>query len=78
MSQSACLLELQKLSEKLHRAYQRRDHYAQLYYRVLAELEDTKWELNLAKKKIHEIKSQGIHFMNEDSVMLLEWKCIPL
>lgn len=60
MSQSACIVEMKKLSEKLRRAYQRRDHYAQLYYRVLAELEDTKWELELAKKKIQELKLQGI------------------
>lgn len=53
------MAELEKLSQKLQRAYKRRDHYAQLYYRTMAELEDTKWELNVAKNKIKELQSQG-------------------
>ena len=59
MSVTTCMAELEKLSHKLQRAYKRRDHYAQLYYRTMAELEDTKWELDVAKNKIKELQSQG-------------------
>ena len=59
MSQSACMIELQRLGEKLQHAYQRRDHYAQLYYKVAAKLEDTERELLEARKEIQALKSQG-------------------
>lgn len=49
--------EMDKLCEKLRRAYMRRDHYAQLYYKAMAQLEHTKWELAVAKKKIQELQS---------------------
>ena len=58
-------MELDKVRQKLQRAYMRRDHYAQLYYRAMAELDETKWELSVAKNKIQELKSLGqslIHF----------------
>lgn len=51
--------ELDKIKQKLQRAYMRRDHYAQLYYRAMAELDETKWELSVAKNKIQELKSLG-------------------
>ena len=51
--------ELDRVRQKLQRAYMRRDHYAQLYYRAMAELDETKWELSVAKNKIQELKSLG-------------------
>lgn len=59
MSQNVSVAELQRLSEKLQHAYQRRDHYAQLYYRVAAKLEDTEKELLEARKEIQALKSSG-------------------
>ena len=53
-------MDNEKLHRKLHKTQQRRDHYAKLYYRTLAELDETKWELSMAKEKIRELKSQGI------------------
>ena len=54
--------ELDRVRQKLQRAYMRRDHYAQLYYRAMAELDETKWELSVAKNKIQELKSLGQQF----------------
>lgn len=54
------VMENEKLRRKLHKTQQRRDHYAKLYYRTLAELDETKWALTMAKEKIREFKSQGI------------------
>ena len=56
--------ELDKVRQKLQRAYMRRDHYAQLYYRAMAELDETKWELSVAKNKIQELKSLGQLFVH--------------
>ena len=53
------VIENEKLRRKLKKAHHRRDHYARLYYRVLAELDETKWELSVARGKIRELKSQG-------------------
>ena len=76
--------ELDKVRQKLQRAYMRRDHYAQLYYRAMAELDETKWELSVAKNKIQELKSLGqsfvhlcgsIHmFSKVDMQELIAWK----
>ena len=52
---------MEKLCEKLRRAYQRRDHYAQLYYKAMAQLEHTRWELSVANKKIQELQSLSKH-----------------
>ena len=49
--------EIEKLRQKLKRAYMRRDHYAQLYYRVTSELDETRWELEHARNKIHQLRS---------------------
>lgn len=49
------LSEIEKLQQKLKRAYIRRDHYAQQYYRTVSELDETKFQLSLAKKKIQQL-----------------------
>jgi cytochrome c-type biogenesis protein CcmH/NrfG len=59
---------MDKLVLKLQRAYQRRDHYAQLYYKTLSELEEMKWQLNIANKKIQELSSSQ---SNISSIILL-------
>ncbi len=48
---------MDKLRQKLQRAYQRRDYYAQLYYQTKAELDDSKFQLNGALNKIAQIQS---------------------
>ena len=53
------VMENEKLRRKVKKAQQRRDHYARLYYRVLAELDETKWEVTMSRNKIRELKSQG-------------------
>ncbi len=50
------LLERDKLQHKLKKVQTRRDHYARLYYRTLAELSDTKWELIRAKHEIEQLQ----------------------
>ena len=49
--------EIEKLRQKLKRAYMRRDHYAQQYYRTVSELDETKFQLGLAKNKIQQLTS---------------------
>ena len=48
---------MDKLKQKLQRAYLRRDHYAQLYYETKTELEDTRWQLSVALNKIKQLQS---------------------
>ena len=50
---------MDKLRQKLQRAYLRRDHYAQLYYQTKSELEETKWQLSIALNKIKQMQSQS-------------------
>ncbi len=45
------------MQQKLTKVKQRRDHYARLYYRTLAQLDETKWELATAKHTIHELQN---------------------
>ena len=53
------MMQNEKLHRKVKKAQQRRDHYASLYYRTLAELDETKWELTMARNKIKEMRVQG-------------------
>ena len=50
-------IDMDKLKQKLQRAYLRRDHYAQLYYETKSELEDTRWQLSIALNKIKQLQS---------------------
>lgn len=51
---SHILIENEKIHRKLRKVQQRRDHYAKLYYKTLAQLDETKWELSRANSKIKE------------------------
>lgn len=55
---------MEKLRQKLQRAYLRRDHYAQLYYQTKSELEETKWQLSVALNKIKQLQSHGKYPLN--------------
>ena len=55
---SQLLIENEKVQRKLRKVQQRRDHYAKLYYKTLAELDETKWELSLAKSKIKDLQEK--------------------
>ncbi len=54
------VMENEKLRRKVKKAQQRRDHYARLYYRILTQFDETKWELTVARNKIQELKAQGV------------------
>ncbi len=54
------VMENEKLRRKVKKAQQRRDHYARLYYRALAQFDETKWELTSARNKIQELKALGV------------------
>ena len=54
------ITENEKLRHKLKKVQQRRDHYARLYYRIVSDADETKWELAIAKGKIRELKAQGV------------------
>jgi len=51
--------DVEKLCQKLQRAYLRRDHYAQLYYETKAELDETKQQLNVAHGKIKQLETKS-------------------
>ena len=50
---------MDKLCQKLQKAYMRRDHYAQLYQQTKAELDETKQQLNVAQGKIKQLETQS-------------------
>lgn len=53
------MIENEKLCRKHRKAQHRRDHYARLYYRCQADLDEKKLELHYARVKIKELKAQS-------------------
>ena len=52
------VMENERLRRKHRKVQHRRDHYARLYYRCQADLDEKKWELHHARVKISELKEQ--------------------
>ena len=52
------VMENERLRRKHRKVQHRRDHYARLYYRCQADLDEKKWELHFARIKISELKEQ--------------------
>ena len=53
------MMENERLRRKHRKVQHRRDHYARLYYRCQADLDEKKWELHFARIKISELKEQS-------------------
>lgn len=63
------IAERDKLQRKLNKVQQRRDHYARLYYRTLAQLDDAKLELVQAKHKIQKFQQLSKQLKSSANVM---------
>ncbi len=66
------VVERDKVQQKLAKVKHRRDHYARLYYRTLAQLDETKWELATAKHTIHQLQ----HSTSEILIVAISILCV--